>query len=95
MTNEQLNEIKKTEAFRRSASRMERANAGSFATAIAKAYYYADIKNARKLEQGFAELFMRFMTIEELELFKDPEEEKFNALMQDQKFKNAWKKIQA
>jgi len=50
---------------------MERANAGSFATAIAQAYYYADTSNARKLEQGFAELFQRFMSPEELELFRE------------------------
>ena len=71
MTNEQLLQIKQSEAFRRSANRMERANAGSFATAIAQAYYYADTNNARKLEQGFAELFQRFMSPEELELFRE------------------------
>ena len=71
MTNEQLLKNKQCDAFRRSACRMERANAGSFATAIAQAYYYADTNNARKLEKGFAELFKRFMSPEELELFRE------------------------
>jgi hypothetical protein len=53
---------------------MERANAGSFATAIAQAYYYADLNNARKLEDSFAELFQRFMKPEELELFRSTDE---------------------
>jgi len=74
MTNEQLLQIKQSEAFRRSANRMERANAGSFATAIAQAYYYADSNNAKKIEEAFADLFQRFMSAEELELFRSTEE---------------------
>ena len=74
MTNEQLLKNKQCDAFRRSACRMERANAGSFATAIAQAYYYADLNNARKLEDSFAELFQRFMKPEELELFRSTDE---------------------
>jgi len=70
MTNEQLLKIKQSEAFRRSANRMERANAGSFATAIAQAYYYADSNNAKRLEESFSDLFQRFMSPEELELFR-------------------------
>jgi hypothetical protein len=70
MTNEQLLQIKQSEAFRRSANRMERANAGSFATAIAQAYYYADSNNAKRLEESFSDLFQRFMSPEELELFR-------------------------
>ena len=70
MTDEQLLKIKQSEAFRRSANRMERANAGSFAIAIAQAYYYADLNNAKRLEESFSDLFQRFMSPEELNLFK-------------------------
>jgi len=74
MTDEQLLKLKQSEAFRRSAGRIERANAGSFATKIAEAYYYADMSNTRRLEEAFGDLFQRFMSPEELALFRSTEE---------------------
>jgi hypothetical protein len=71
MTDEQLNQLKRREVFRRSAHRMVREHAGSFAEAIAQAYFCADSKNASKLEEAFSDLFKRFMRTKELELFRE------------------------
>ena len=71
MNEQQLTQLKKEEAYKRAGHRMERAQAGHFATTLAQAYYYADSNNARKIENSFSELFQRFMTPAELELFAD------------------------
>ena len=71
MDEQRLNRCKKEVAYRMASQRMERAQAGHFATALAQAYYYADSNNARKIESSFSELFQRFMTPAELELFAD------------------------
>lgn len=75
MNEQRLNQLKKEEAYRRAGHRMERAQAGHFATTLAQAYYYADSNNARKIENSFSELFQRFMTPTELELFADQSKE--------------------
>jgi hypothetical protein len=54
--------------------RMEQSNAGSFANAIAQAYYIADGANSEKLEEAFSDLFKRFMSARELELFRSTDE---------------------